>query len=221
MAEAGRARIAARGGARTRRSAMTGAFRTPAGGRVDRARPAAFHLRRQGLCRLRRRHAGFRADRQWRPSVSALVQISPAARAAVARAPRSPTRWSRSTPAPAASRPICARPQIELYDGLVARSQNAWPSLEWDALALDRAVRRPDAGRLLLQDLHAAEGRLGGALRADHPPGGGRRRGAEGGRSRPLRLRIRALRCRRGRRRAGRPRRGARRRPRRRARHAV
>ena len=68
----------------------------------------------------------------------------------------------------------------ELYNGLVARSQNRWPSL---------ALRR-DGGqfpgladlrrRLLLQDLHVAALLLGEGLRADDPPGGG-----HGSRQRP------------------------------------
>ena len=63
--------------------------------------------------------------------------------------------------------------------------------------------------RLLLQDLHAAAGRVGGDLRALHPPRRGPRRRAERARSRSLRVRAPPLRSRRRRRAA---RRGSRRR---------
>ena len=48
--------------------------------RLDRPfAPSRLHLRRPPLSRLFRRHAGVRADRQWRSSGWALVQISPSA----------------------------------------------------------------------------------------------------------------------------------------------
>ena len=63
---------------------------------------------------------------------------------------------------------------IELYDGLVARSQNRWPSLEFDIGAVNSLAVVDLRRRLLLQDLHVAEELLGEDLRAVHPP----RRGA-------------------------------------------
>ena len=68
---------------------MNGAFRRAKGGRVDRAKPISFHLRRQAVRRLRRRHARFGAHRQRRPSPRAIVQVSPSARHPVARRRRS------------------------------------------------------------------------------------------------------------------------------------
>ncbi len=59
---------------------------------------------------------------------------------------------------------------IELYDGLDAASQNRWPSLKFDLLAVEPAVRADLRRRLLLQDLHVAGFVLGEALRAGHPP---------------------------------------------------
>ena len=73
----------------------------------------------------------------------ALVQVSPAARHAAARAPRSRTRLSPSTAAAAASTPNLRATQVELYDGLVAESQNRWPSL---ALRRRRGQRPASAG---------------------------------------------------------------------------
>ena len=59
---------------------------------------------------------------------------------------------------------------IELYDGLTAKSQNRWPSLDFDVGAVNVA-RLLDLRRgLLLQDLHVAEELLGEDLRADDPP---------------------------------------------------
>ena len=59
---------------------------------------------------------------------------------------------------------------IELYDGLDAASQNRWPSLKLDVLAVNQLFA-PDLHRgLLLQDLHVAGVLLGEALRADDPP---------------------------------------------------
>ena len=88
---------------------MSGAFRTGPG-RARRSRQAhPLHLRRQELRRLRRRHARLGADRQRRASYRPLVQVSPAARHPVARLGRRQRGSSRSTPARAASRPICAR----------------------------------------------------------------------------------------------------------------
>ena len=50
---------------------------------------------------------------------------------------------------------------IELYDGLVARSQNRWPSLEFDIGALEFAGLSDVCGGLLLQDLYVAQELLG------------------------------------------------------------
>ena len=109
------------------------------------------------LRRLRRRHARLRAARQRRPSRRPLATSIIARAASSPPAPRSRTRSSASRAAPGASRRTCARPQVELYDGLVATSQNRWPSLRFDVGAINdllvAAVRR----RLLLQDLHGAE----------------------------------------------------------------
>ena len=53
--------------------------------------------------------------------------------------------------------------QIELYEGLLAASQNRLPSLAFDLGAVSNASRAAAAGRVLLQDLHVAA-RSGGRL---------------------------------------------------------
>ena len=59
---------------------------------------------------------------------------------------------------------------VELYDGLVAKSQNRWPSLDLDVGALTSLGSLDIRRRLLLQDLHVAEELLGETLRANDPP---------------------------------------------------
>ncbi len=52
----------------------------------------------------------------------------------------------------------------EIFEGLTAQSQNRWPSLKHDMMAVnDLAVALP-VGRVLLQDLHVAARVLGTAL---------------------------------------------------------
>ena len=48
--------------------------------------------------------------------------------------------------------------QVELHDGLVAESQNRWPSLA--LVGRERFCCTADPGRLLLQDLHVAARRV-------------------------------------------------------------
>ena len=52
----------------------------------------------------------------------------------------------------------------ELYDGLVATSQNRWPSLAFDVGADQRRARALSSRGLLLQDLHVAGEILGGGV---------------------------------------------------------
>ena len=61
-------------------SAAGQTHRLASGGLIDRRQAARFHLRRSGDDGLRRRHAGFGADRQRREAGRPLVQISPPAR---------------------------------------------------------------------------------------------------------------------------------------------
>ena len=61
--------------------------------------------------------------------IGPLVQVPPPARHPGRRVRGAERAGGRSTAARAGARPTCARPQVELYDGLVARSQNRCPSL--------------------------------------------------------------------------------------------
>jgi hypothetical protein len=49
----------------------------------------------------------------------------------------------------------------ELFDGLEATSQNRWPSLRFDAMAINDRLNRLFHRRLLLQDLHVAQAASG------------------------------------------------------------
>ena len=110
---------------------------------------------------------------------------------------------------------------VELYDGLVAASQNRWPSLRLRPRRHQRPALAVSGGGLLLQDLHVAAEVLGSAVRAADPPRrGARPRGGRRG-SRPLREGLRPLRRAGDRRRARGPDRGAGGGPRRRARDPV
>ena len=110
---------------------------------------------------------------------------------------------------------------VELYDGLDAASQNRWPSLKFDLLAVNQLAGADLRRRLLLQDLHVAGRVLGEGLRAADPPRRRSRPRRRRRRSRPLRegecLLRRAGDRRRRRRAVG----GAGRGPRRRACHPV
>jgi sarcosine oxidase subunit alpha len=60
--------------------------------------------------------------------------------------------------------------QVELYDGLIAESQNRWPSLQRDFGRINDAAVIVLSRGLLLQDLHVAAQSLEIAVRAGHPP---------------------------------------------------
>ena len=92
----------------------------------------------------------------------------------------------------------------ELYDGLTAHSQNRWPSLSHDLMAVNSRLSPFLAAGFLLQDLHVAAPVLDQVLRAVHSARGGAGPCRRGQRPGPLRARLRPLRCAGGRRRAGR-----------------
>ena len=93
--------------------------------------------------------------------------------------------------------------QVELYDGLIAESQNRWPSLKFDFGRLNDFLSPLFPGRVLLQDLHVAALRLGGGVRTTDPRSVGPRPRADTAGSRSLRNPFRALRRTRHRQRAG------------------
>ncbi len=178
--------------------------------RPDRARPDA-----RASASTAARSRGIRAT-PWPPRCSRAASAWSAAASSItgraassAPAARSRTRWSGSARAGAPSR-TPARPIVPLEDGLVAQSQNRWPSLALRSAGGQRLARAAAAGRLLLQDLHVAGRLLDAGLRAADPPRGGPRRGARRRRSGSLREAPCALRRAGGRRRPGRARGGAR-----------
>jgi NADPH-dependent 2,4-dienoyl-CoA reductase/sulfur reductase-like enzyme len=65
-----------------------------------------------------------------------------------------------------ASEPNVRATMQEIYEGLAVRSQNAWPSLDCDLMA----VNALSGGGVLLQDLHVAAPVLATCLRAGDPP---------------------------------------------------
>ncbi len=185
------------------------------GGLIDRSQAARLHLRRQG-------DGGFAGD----TLASALVAngVKLVGRSFKYHRPRGILTAGSEEPnalvelrSGARREPNTKAHHAELYDGLVAASQNRWPSLR-----LRSSVHQPVSvadlrRRLLLQDLHVAREVVGVALRAADPPRRGAGTGGRSCRSRPLREGLGALRRAGGRRWPSRTGGGARGRPRRRA----
>ncbi len=115
---------------------MSGAFRLSQGGRVDRARPMRFTF--DG-----KTYVGCAGD----TLASALIAngVHLLGRSFKYHRPRGLLSLGSDEPNALVSldagkgrvTPNLRATQIELYDGLKASSQNAWPSLEWDALAVN------------------------------------------------------------------------------------
>ena len=105
------------------------------------------------------RHAGFGAARQWRASGRPLVQVSPSARHPVGRRGRA-ERAGRDLRDGRARRRMCAPPCRSSMTGSSPSRQNRWPSLAFDIGAVNDIAVAAVLGRLLLQDLHVAEGGL-------------------------------------------------------------
>ena len=59
--------------------------------------------------------------------------------------------------------------QVELYEGLTARTVNGWPNLAFDIGAINNRLSRLLPARFLLQDIHVATLCVA-ALRASYPP---------------------------------------------------
>ena len=119
---------------------MTQPFRLPAGGRIDRTRPLAFTF--DGI-----RYEGYAGD----TLASALLAngVHLVARSFKYHRPRGI--FSAGTEEPnalvqlargARTEPNVRATTLELYDGLVAASQNRWPSVRFDAGALNDALSR-------------------------------------------------------------------------------
>src|SRR5580704_7765696 len=118
---------------------MTGAMRMSSGGRVDRSRVIGFSF--DG-----RRYRGLAGD----TLASALIAngVHLMGRSFKYHRPRGPLSMGSEDPNALIAldaghgrvTPNLRAAQIELYEGLTARSQNAWPSLERDALAINGAL---------------------------------------------------------------------------------
>jgi len=133
--------------------AQAGAFRLPSGGRIDRAQPVQFSFDGSLLSGYRAtpwpatllahgKHLVARSFRYHRPRgiVAAGVE-EPNALLTVGDG--------------AFTEPNIAATVLEAHTGLVARTQNAWPSVHVRPDGRQQPAVRRVCGGLLLQDLHA------------------------------------------------------------------
>ena len=115
---------------------MTGAFRTAGGGRVDRAQPIRFSFDGKA-------YSGLAGDTLATALLANGVHLM--GRSFKYHRPRGPLSLGSDEPNALVTldagkgrvTPNLRATQIELYEGLKARSQNAWPSLQWDAMAVN------------------------------------------------------------------------------------
>ena len=68
----------------------------------------------------------------------------------------------------------------EVFNGLTANSQNAWPSLQFDIGGINRIMSRVFPRWFLLQNIHVPAFRMETCVRTLHPQGGGFGCGANG-----------------------------------------
>src|ERR1700761_494489 len=120
---------------------MTGEFRTAKGGRVDRAKPIPFFFdgkRYDGLAGdtlataliANGVHLMGRSFKYHRPrGVLSIGSEEPNALVTIGAGKGKGTPNLRAT-------------QVEIYEGMRAKSQNAWPSLEFDAMSVNGAMSR-------------------------------------------------------------------------------
>jgi sarcosine oxidase subunit alpha len=115
---------------------MTGEFRTAEGGRVDRAKPIPFFFDGKP-------YDGLAGDTLATALIANGVHLM--GRSFKYHRPRGPLSLGSDEPNALVTldagkgrvTPNLRATQIELYGGLKARSQNAWPSLQWDAMAVN------------------------------------------------------------------------------------
>ena len=118
------------------RAPMTGKFRTPRGGRIDRANPIGFTFDGKA-------YQGLAGDTLATALLANGVHLM--GRSFKYHRPRGPVSLGSDEPNALVTldagkgrvTPNLRATQIELYEGLTARSQNAWPSLERDAMAVN------------------------------------------------------------------------------------
>ena len=145
------------------------AKRLNTGGRIDRSQPLTFRFNGK-------RMQALPATRWRRRCWPMACRLSAAASSCIARAassaaePRSRMRSCKSVRVH--NDPNLRATQVELYDGLVARSDKGWPSVSFDLGAINDRLQPRVCGRFLLQDVHAAESAVA-HLRAVHSRVGG------------------------------------------------
>ena len=154
---------------RCRGSHRDAACRLPAGGIVDRARRSPFEF--DGV-----RYEGFAGD----TLASALLAngVHLVGRSFKYHRPRGIVGAGVEEPNAlvqlargARTEPNVRATTQELYEGLVASSQNCWPSVRFDVGAINDAVLAAHSRRLLLQDVHvAADAEVVAPVRARDPP---------------------------------------------------
>jgi sarcosine oxidase subunit alpha len=120
---------------------MTGAMRTEQGGRVDRTRPIGFHF--DG-----KRYQGFAGDTLASALIANGVHLMGRSfkyhrpRGALSMGSEEPNALVTVDAGRGRITPNLRATQVEIYEGLRAKSQNAWPSLEFDAMAVNNALSR-------------------------------------------------------------------------------
>src|SRR5271163_1863173 len=115
---------------------MTGSFRLSEGGRIDRSRPLRFRFDGEDF-------AGFAGDMLASALIANGVHLM--GRSFKYHRPRGLLSLGSDEPNALVTvdagrgrvTPNLRATQVELHDRLVARSQNAWPSLKFDALAIN------------------------------------------------------------------------------------
>ena len=138
-------------------------FRTADGGRIDRARPLRFVFDGKS-------YSGFAGDTLASGLLANGVHL--VARSFKYHRPRGILSAGSEEPNAlvtvrrdaARHTPNLRATQVELFDGLIAESQNRWPSLEHDVGRINDLLSRVLPGRLLLQDVHVAAQGLEGAV---------------------------------------------------------
>jgi methylglutamate dehydrogenase subunit C len=104
-------------------------------GLIDRTKPVRFRFDGQGLRGLQGRHAGLGAAGQWRAAGRAVVQVSPPARHLTAGS-EEPNALVEVLEGGQQTPNVRATMQ-EMFEGLEAQSQNRWPSLRFDLMAVN------------------------------------------------------------------------------------
>ena len=111
-------------------------YRLSTGGRIDRSRPLAFSFDGQG-------YQGFAGDSLASALVASGVTLFGRSfkyhrpRGLVGMGPEEPNALVSVDRGPARITPNLRAPQVALHEGLMAKSQNRWPSLKFDVAALN------------------------------------------------------------------------------------